>query len=462
MNRRNALRTIGTGLLVGLAGCSGSDNNSTPSETLTSKQSTSSSTRTATPEGTPTPEETATPEETPTPKETPAQSPKSVSVNISELAGSHPYTDVDPQNSRLYPDITGPQSPVGEVWTGFDFPSPQINLFQNNNIYTLTSGGVGAYDATTGTQQWAVEYRSGPLAAVTGKVILEDGTIISQSDGSIERQLTGDIDAVSSDSIYTYSAEEDYLRKFDLRTGSEQWQVKHPGLGSAVIYQNNLIFYDVSTDGYNGLNIFNPSNKSQERIGGELNTEGYTYQIIGVQDGICAVFAPRSKGSTSPSRIIGVEINSGERLWDKQLTENAFTNYRFTVGDGGSAMTPNEVVIASVNRNDSGIIKPVVQSYSLEDGSLRWNTELPPSLGKDINNLRIYEPNILITSESVYISQLNYNSGFITKTFVLNRSDGSIQISHTGYTTMIMENAMFGFKFIDSNSARSVLWAESD
>jgi hypothetical protein len=448
MNRRSALRTIGAGIVVGLAGCSGSDNNSTSSETLTSSQSTSSSTR------------TATSEETPTPEETPAQSPKSVSVNISELTGSHTYADVDPQNSRLYPDITGPQSPVGEVWTGFDFPTPFLNLFQNNNIYVLTSGGVGAYDATTGTQQWAVEYRSGPLAAVAGKVILEDGTIISQSDGSIERQLTGDIDAVSKDSIYTYSAEEDYLRKFDLRTGSEQWRVKHPGLGSAVIYQNNLVFYDVSNKN-NGLNIFDLSNKSQERIGGELNTEGYTYQIIGVQDGICAVFAPRRKGGTRTTRIIGIEITSGERLWDKQLAKNVFTDYRFTAGSRVYAMTPNEVVVVSVNRNDSDIIKPVVQSYSLEDGSLRWNTELP-SLGKNINNLQVYEPSVLITSKSVYVSQLSYDSGISAKTFVLNRSNGSIQIDHTGYTTMIMDSAMFGFKITDSDSTRSVLWAESD
>ncbi len=429
MNRRSALRTIGAGIVVGLAGCSGSNNNSTSSET-------------------------------------PAQSPKSVSVNISELTGSHTYADVDPQNSRLYPDITGPQSPVGEVWTGFDFPTPFLNLFQNNNIHVHTSGGVGAYDATTGTQQWVVEYRSEPLAAVAGKVILEGGTIISQSDGSIERQLTGDIAAVSKDSIYTYTFEKKYLRKFDLRTGSEQWRVKHPRIISAVIYENNLVFYDVSGKN-DGLNIFDLSNKSQERIGGELNEEGYAYQPIGVQNGICAVFAPRRKGGTRTTRIIGIEITSGERLWDKQLAKNAFTDYRFTAGniDAGSkiyAMTPNEVVVVSVNRNDSDIIKPVVQSYSLEDGSLRWNTELPSSLGKNISNLQVYKPSVLITSKSVYISQLSYDSGISAKTFVLNRSNGSIQIDHTGYTTMIMDSAMFGFKITDSDSTRSVLWAESD
>jgi hypothetical protein len=126
-------------------------------------------------------------------------------------------------------------------------------------------------------------------------------------------------------------------------------------------------------------------------------------------------------------------------------------------------MTPNEVVISPFARDDSDVIKPVVQSYSLEDGSLRWSTSLPFPLAKDSNVLRNYDTaNMLITSKSVYISAVRFAGSPILRTFVLNRSDGSIQMEHTGYTTIVMNDAMFGFKFTDSNSARSVLWAESN
>lgn len=285
-SRRRFLSTVTAATIVGVAGCTGQDNQ--PTEPTTSSPETT---------------EENTPRSTPTPTETTPQ----------PVQGAFPMHKYDPANTGHVPGEAGPAEDPESLWTfetdGAIRSSPVVAA---NTVYIPSwDGNLYALQASTGTKLWSIPV--GQSAAQTTPAVDSDtlylaGRAFDRENGGEQWSIN---DAGSSPTLVDgalYIQSENRIAKIDPATQSATWSNEFSGTWAAPAVADGTVFAHTTTSNNDGLLYAWDAETGDELWQGRADWVLNDSPVVG--DGIVYVSGHKL------GMVHAFDVEDGTKLWD--------------------------------------------------------------------------------------------------------------------------------------------------